>query len=320
MKRLYAVTALCVEEAARGIWFHRRVVAPALVVMAVSLVVLGAFMLASDNLNEVLRGWRERGQLQVFLESGATGAQRRVVETALAGAAPVEEFRYIDSQAAAALFRGDFAELGDVLSLLEENPLPASYAVTISAQMRSERVLEQLTSELVALPGVEGAQYDLQIIGRLQMGIRALRLVGVLLGGTVLLAALITTANVVRVMVFARRREIETMRLVGASEAVVVGRFLIEGGLQGLIAGVLALAVLLTAYSFGLAYLDPDSLEVLGSARVEPSLAEATPGSGFQFERLGYFCVDPDSTPGAPVFNRTVTLRDSWARIAKQKS
>jgi glutaminyl-tRNA synthetase len=61
-----------------------------------------------------------------------------------------------------------------------------------------------------------------------------------------------------------------------------------------------------------------DSLEVLGTARVEPSLAEAAAGSSFQFERLGYFCVDRDSTPGAPVFNRTVTLRDSWARIAKQ--
>jgi glutaminyl-tRNA synthetase len=66
--------------------------------------------------------------------------------------------------------------------------------------------------------------------------------------------------------------------------------------------------------------LDPDSLEVLASARVEPGLAEATPGSSFQFERLGYFCVDPDSTPGAPIFNRTVTLRDSWARIARQKA
>lgn len=263
MKGLYRFMVLCVEEAVRGIWFHRRVVAPALVVMAVSLVVLGAFMLASDNLNEVLSGWRERGQLQIFLEPDATGAQRQAIEAELGRAAAVEEFRYIGPEEAAALFRADFAELGDVLSLLEDNPLPASYAVTISAQMRSERVLEQLTSQLAALPGAEGAQYDLQIIGRLELGIRALRLAGVLLGGTVLLAALITTANVIRVMVFARRREIETMRLVGASEAVVVGRFLVEGGLQGLLAGVLALAVLLTAYSFGLAYLDPDSLGFL---------------------------------------------------------
>jgi glutaminyl-tRNA synthetase len=62
-------------------------------------------------------------------------------------------------------------------------------------------------------------------------------------------------------------------------------------------------------------YINLKSLEVLTSCRVEPSLADAAPGSRFQFERLGYFCVDPDSTPGKPVFNRTVTLRDTWAKI-----
>ncbi|MGD9503968.1 MAG: glutamine--tRNA ligase/YqeY domain fusion protein [Syntrophobacteraceae bacterium] len=64
-------------------------------------------------------------------------------------------------------------------------------------------------------------------------------------------------------------------------------------------------------------HINPKSLEVNASCRVEPSLATAAPGSRFQFERLGYFCVDPDSTPEKPVFNRTVTLRDTWAKIAK---
>lgn len=67
-------------------------------------------------------------------------------------------------------------------------------------------------------------------------------------------------------------------------------------------------------------YLNPNSLEVLRSCRIEPSLAEAKAGERFQFERLGYFCVDPDSKPGAPVFNRTVTLRDAWAKIVKSGS
>jgi cell division transport system permease protein len=283
MKTLYRFLALCGEEAARGIWFHRRIVAPALVVMMVSLVVLGAFMLASDNLNMVLSGWRERGQLQIFLEPETSAAQQQVIERTLSGSAAVEEFRYIGADEAAELFRADFKELGEVLSLLEDNPLPASYAVSIAGPMRSERVLEQLTAEFRSLPGVEGVQYDLQIIGRLELGIRALRLVGVLLGGTVLLAALITTANVIRVMIFARRREIETMRLVGASEAVVMGRFLVEGGLQGLLAGLLALAVLLTAYSFGLAYLDPDSLgflSVLPLRFLQPAMVGALLASG----------------------------------------
>ncbi len=66
------------------------------------------------------------------------------------------------------------------------------------------------------------------------------------------------------------------------------------------------------------ANLNPKSLEVLTGCKIEPGLAQAEPGSRFQFERLGYFCVDvKDSEPGKPVFNRTVTLRDPWANIRK---
>jgi glutaminyl-tRNA synthetase len=61
--------------------------------------------------------------------------------------------------------------------------------------------------------------------------------------------------------------------------------------------------------------LNPDSLTVLTGCRVESSLAGAAPGSRYQFEREGYFCVDPDSTPETLVFNRTVTLRDTWAKV-----
>jgi glutaminyl-tRNA synthetase len=64
--------------------------------------------------------------------------------------------------------------------------------------------------------------------------------------------------------------------------------------------------------------LNPRSLEVLPQAKLEPSLATASPGERYQFERLGYFCVDPDSVPGRPVFNRTVALKDTWARIEKK--
>ena len=65
--------------------------------------------------------------------------------------------------------------------------------------------------------------------------------------------------------------------------------------------------------------LNPESLVVLTGCKLEPSLAEVSPGDRFQFERVGYFCVDPDSKPGRPVFNRTATLRDTWAKIKKRQ-
>ena len=68
-------------------------------------------------------------------------------------------------------------------------------------------------------------------------------------------------------------------------------------------------------------HLNPDSIEVLSGCKLEPALAAAEPGSRWQFERLGYFCVDNvNSTAETPVFNRSVTLRDSWAKIQQKQA
>jgi glutaminyl-tRNA synthetase len=65
--------------------------------------------------------------------------------------------------------------------------------------------------------------------------------------------------------------------------------------------------------------LNPNSMEIITDAKLEPSLANAVAGTRYQFERLGYFCVDSDSKPGKPVFNRTVALKDAWARVEKKQ-
>lgn len=67
-------------------------------------------------------------------------------------------------------------------------------------------------------------------------------------------------------------------------------------------------------------FLNPESMVLMPQAVVEPSLVGAAPGSRYQFERKGFFCADPvDSAEGVPVFNRIVTLRDSWAKILEQQ-
>jgi glutaminyl-tRNA synthetase len=64
--------------------------------------------------------------------------------------------------------------------------------------------------------------------------------------------------------------------------------------------------------------LNPESLKVIADAKLEPSLAKAKVGDRFQFERVGYFCLDSDSADGKLVFNRTLSLKDSWAKIEKK--
>jgi glutaminyl-tRNA synthetase len=68
------------------------------------------------------------------------------------------------------------------------------------------------------------------------------------------------------------------------------------------------------------ALLTPANLDVRRGCKLEPMLAAAAPGTRFQFERLGYFAVDPDSRPEAPVFNRTVSLKDTWAKVAAREA
>jgi len=69
-----------------------------------------------------------------------------------------------------------------------------------------------------------------------------------------------------------------------------------------------------------MANLNPNSLEVLQNAKLEPSVANPAVGARYQFERLGYFCVDRDSKPGKPVFNRTLALKDTWAKVEKKQA
>ena len=65
--------------------------------------------------------------------------------------------------------------------------------------------------------------------------------------------------------------------------------------------------------------LNPDSLRII-TAKAEPGLAAAKPGEKYQFQRTGYFCVDKDSVPGKIIFNRTVTLKDDWAKMKSQQT
>ena len=124
----------------------------------------------------------------------------------------------------------------------------------IRDRSRNEAALLALAETWETMAGVDAAQYDLEIIRRLELGVNGLRFVGVVLGGAVFIAAIITTANVIRVLVIARRREIIVLRLVGATESVVRGRFLAEGAIQGFLGSLFALMILYAICRIGVSF------------------------------------------------------------------
>jgi cell division transport system permease protein len=149
--------------------------------------------------------------------------------------------------------------------MLDSNPLPASFEILISEGHRSPEQVHRFAGELVAQPGVDGVDYDLLWIERLTGIIELVRIVGFFIGGAMVVAAIFTIFNVVKLTVYGREDEIGIMRLVGATNAYIRGPFLVEGMLQGGLGGALALGLLYLSHKLLLGEILSSSRLVLGA-------------------------------------------------------
>ena len=214
--------------------------------IAVALFVLGAFLIATSNLERLGREWNNSAELSVYLADGITAEQRAAIDKTLAGANVVASRQYLSKGDALARFKKTFADLSATLDGLGDNPLPASYEVRLKGG--AETGVDLLLAEVRQLPGVADIRYDREWLKRLSRAIAMLRAVGLALGTLLTIAAALTVANVVRLGLYARRDELDIMQLVGAPSVFIRGPFVMEGTLQGGIGAVFALAVLGAVY------------------------------------------------------------------------
>lgn len=212
--------------------------------IAVALLVLGGFLLATSNLQKLADEWSRTAEMSVYLEEEVTPAERDAVERLLAPGAAVVAFEYVSKAEALTRFKRTFADLASTVDTLGGNPLPASYDVRLRSGGGSSEGVDTLATLLRGVGGVADVRYDRQWLDRLQSAVFVVRLVGLVLGAVLILAASLTVATVVRLALHARRDEIEIMQLVGAPQAYVRGPFVVEGMLQGGIGSVVALVVL----------------------------------------------------------------------------
>jgi cell division transport system permease protein len=243
------------REALRRSWISKRTTFVAVGMIAMSLFILGAFMLVAENLNRALAQWQGKSRVDVFFESDATPDQIHAVDAYLASHPNLRSRRFVRREQALAAFRKDFANLNEVVDQLESNPFPPSFQIDVARNAISPREV----AELRATPGVEQVQYDWEWVRRLQRIVDVVNLVGLIVGGVLALAAAFTIANVIRLTMMTYREEIEIMRLVGATERIIRGPFLIEGIVQGTIGGLCAVGLLFGAFELARRLLAPSS-------------------------------------------------------------
>jgi cell division transport system permease protein len=241
---VFRALAYFFQEAFTSLWRSLLMNALSVGTIAVSLFVLGAFLVVAGSLNDVVQRWTQKVQVIFSLDDGVEARVRDSLQNRLQEDPAVEAVDRVSRQQALERFHSLFRDLRSLPDDLGENPFPASLEVVLKSGHRSPAEVERLVHAFEKAPGVQEVQYDLLWIERLATGARLVRGVGAFLGGVLVLAGVFTISNVIRLTVYAREDELDIMRLVGATQAYVKGPFVTEGMIQGGLGGLLSVGFL----------------------------------------------------------------------------
>lgn len=232
------------REAWASLWRNRAASAFAIVAIALAMIVLGALLLITWNVERLLAEWSSATEFSVFLRDEATSEERGAIEALIDESGVVDARQYVSKADALTRFRREFAELASLTEGFDDNPFPASVEVRIRPEAEADGRAEALVRRVAALPGVADVRYDREWLARVASGLTAVRGAGFALVLVMALAAAVTVASVVRLGLHGRRDELEVMQLVGSPITFIRGPFVAEGVLQGGIAALLALGLL----------------------------------------------------------------------------
>ncbi len=242
----------------------------AIVIIAMSLFIGGTFLLLTSNLSRVVESWRGEARIVIYLSSDEV-ARRDSEVLKIASAPPwVSGVEEISAAEARSRFETTFPSVRELFKDWEEEPLPPSLEVAIEIEGVGEDELDDWLISLRSDPAVVMVDDDRDWLRQLEALIAILTGLGAVIGLVLLTAAIFTIASVIRLTAYLYRDEIEVMRLVGATELYIRGPFYVEGVIQGLLGGLLAIAGLYGGYLI----LNPEaSTTFLGNVLVDRFLS-----------------------------------------------
>lgn len=214
--------------------------------VAVSLFVLGVFLILVLNMNRLAGMLESQVQISVYLEDHLTDREKRQIGYDIESLQGIDSVTYVDRETAKERLKerlGDQKYLLDALS--EDNPLPDAFEVTVT----TPSVVESAAGAIAAMQGVEEAKYGQDVVEHLFDITRLMRIFGFVLMGLLGGATLFIISNTIRLTVFARRKEIAIMKYVGATDWFIRWPFLLEGIVLGCIGGLIAAVALRSFYA-----------------------------------------------------------------------
>ncbi|MEK7387187.1 MAG: permease-like cell division protein FtsX [candidate division NC10 bacterium] len=237
-----------IGEALRDLRRAGRVAVSAIVLITLSLAALGGFWLVSSNLERAVAKWRERVRIIVYLKREPPAGEAAALVERVQGVPGVAGVLYLSKADALASLKTVLGKDASVVAQLPSNPLPASLEITPAAAAATPEGARALVERLASLPEAEEVAGSADWVERLSQWQRLLTTIGLGIGAVLAIAAFLTVATATTLILHARRRETEIMRLVGATEMTIRLPLLLQGMLQGLLGAVLALAALVATH------------------------------------------------------------------------
>jgi cell division transport system permease protein len=235
-----------IREGVDGIRRNALMSMAAMTVTAVTLVALGVALVVAQTLDRIARGVEQKTQVSVYLREGLNADDLDALRARLSVIPGVAALTFVSKDQALAGFQESMGGKVNLRDLLSHNPLPASFVLTADGPDD----LQAITAAASALPEVEHATYGADAVDRLLAATRAVRWGGVALSVGLALVAMIIVVTTIRLTVYARRTEIEVMRLVGGTAWFIRWPFVVEGALTGAASAGLALLVVVGGYSW----------------------------------------------------------------------
>lgn len=229
-----------VSESAIGIRRNGLMSVASIVTIALSFSILGAFALLALGLNDVAQSLLNDFEIGVFLRNDVTEEQVSAIEAELKQMPHVAKVSFITKDAAWAKMRRDLQREVD-LSGVQGNPLPDSFCIKLDHPRHTAETARELREIAHVEEVVEGRQIVLKIVKFADM----MKLIGIIAAGGLFLIAAFIVSNTIRLTLYARRREIRIMQLVGASNWFIRMPFMLEGMLLGSVGGAIAFGVVL---------------------------------------------------------------------------
>jgi cell division transport system permease protein len=206
--------------------------------VAISLILLGTFAIVFLNLHRFAESLRSEVQIKVFIDNAFPSAQHARLKTQLEQLPGINAAEYVSKDDAARIFQDDFGE--DINSILDFNPLPASFNLSLESEYIHPDSIARLVTAIEAAEGTESVAYGKTLIELLTRRMQTFIAVSIGIGLLLGISAIFLVSNTIRLTIYAKRKLIQTMKLVGATRGFIRKPFLLEGLTQGFLGGILA--------------------------------------------------------------------------------